>query len=237
MTRRGRGSRNLLIFIAIILVACDAGPPDERRRGSRTKVDDLTDRTIPMDVRLPFQPPPAWQRVRLAEGVEFTQPPSFTVVNAPAMRCDPTTPRDTVPVLRTELSDRWPLTLAMRRGDLARIARANSFTIDSTDIAAHDQHAGDTTVVRRGEGWMLLSGRSAGTPVLLASVRAPNGCYLLWAGRGFDIDADTLGLVLGTVRFVADSAGSSPTDPPDASAGAGFDPGLVRNAVRASRVL
>lgn len=167
-----------------------------------------------MDVRVPFQPPVSWEHVRLPEGLEFRQPPGFTIVNAPEIRCDSTTRPDSMPVFRTELSDRWPLSLTMRRGDLARIARANSFTIDSTDIAAHRQRADDTTLVRRGEGWLLLSGRSSGTPVLLASVRAPNGCYLLWAGRGVDIDADTLGLVLGTVRFVADSAASSQTPSP-----------------------
>ena len=163
-----------------------------------------------MDVRVPFQPPRGWDHIRLPAGLEFHQPPGFTIVNAPAIRCDETTLEDSVAVLRTDLSDTWPLTLAMRRGDLARIARANGFTIDSTDIAAHGQLRGDTTLVRRGEGWALLAGRSAGTRVLLASVRAPNGCYLLWAGRGFDINVDTLGLVLGTVRFVPDTTAASP---------------------------
>lgn len=163
-----------------------------------------------MDVRVPFVPPAAWEHVRLADGLDFHQPRGFTIVNGPAIHCDSTTLADSVPVLRTDLANTWPLTLAMRRGDLARIARANSFTIDSTDIAAHGERPGDSTVVRRGEGWQLLSGRSNGIPVLLASVRAPNGCYLLWAGRGIQINVDTLGLVLGTVRFVADSAPALP---------------------------
>ena len=158
-----------------------------------------------MDARVPFVPPTAWEHVRLPVGLDFHQPPGFTIVNAPAIRCDSTTLADTLPVLRTELSNSWPLTLAMRRGDLARIGRANGFILDSTDIVAQGQRPGDTTLVRRGEGWLLLSGRSAGTSVFLASVRAPNGCYLLWAGRGFDISVDTLGLVLGTVRFVPDT--------------------------------
>ena len=168
-----------------------------------------------MDVRVPFQPPGGWDHVRLPAGLEFRQPPGFTVVNAPAIRCDESTSADSVSVLRTDLSSRWPLTLAMRRGDLARIARANGFTIDSTEVAAHGQQPGDTTLVRRGEGWTLLSGRSAETTVLLAAVRAPNGCYLLWAGRGVNIDVDTLGLVLGTVRFVPDTtAGATPQAAP-----------------------
>lgn len=192
------------LLLALALLACDTRSAAERR-APRAKAEDLTDKTLPMDVRVPFHPPPAWDHVRLPAGVQFRQPPGFTIMNAPAIRCDETTLPDSVPVLRTDLSDSWPLTLAMRRGDLARIARANGFTIDSTDIAAHGQRAGDTTLVRRGEGWMLLSGRSAGTRVLLASIRAPNGCHLLWGGRGFDINADTLGLVLGTVRFVQDS--------------------------------
>ena len=194
-----------LSFLALALLACDTRSAAERRADRRTKAADLTDKTLAMDVRVPFRPPAAWDHVRLPAGLEFRQPSGFTIVNAPVIRCDENTLHDSVSVLRSDLSDRWPLTLAMRRGDLARIARANHFTIDSTDIAAHAQRAGDTTLVRRGEGWMLLSGNSSGTNVLLASVRAPNGCYLLWAGRGFDIDVDTLGLVLGTVRFVPDS--------------------------------
>lgn len=193
-----------LLVVAWALLACDTRSAAERR-GPRTKAEDLTDKTLRMDVRVPFRPPAAWDHVRLPSGLEFRQPQGFTLVNAPAIRCDQATLPDSVSVLRTDLSNSWPLTLAMRRGDLARIARANGFTMDSTDIAAHGQRAGDTTVVRRGEGWMLLSGRSSGTSVLLASVRAPNGCYLLWAGRGFDISVDTLGLVLGTVRFVPDT--------------------------------
>ena len=159
-----------------------------------------------MDVRVPFTPPASWEHVQLDAGLEFRQPRGFSVVNAPAIRCDGNTLPDSVPVLNTAISDRWPLTLAMRRGDLARIARANGFTIDSTDIAAHGQRPGDTTLVRRGEGWLLLSGRAAGT--MLAAVRAPNGCHLLWAARGPAINVDTLGLVLGTVRFVPAGANS-----------------------------
>jgi hypothetical protein len=202
--------RQLGFFVvALALLACDTRTAAERR-GRRERPEDLTDRTLPMDARVPFVPPATWEHVRLPVGLDFRQPPGFTVVNAPEIRCDSTTLVDTLAVLRTDLSNSWPLTLAMRRGDLARIGRANGFTLDSTDIAAHGQRPGDTTLVRRGEGWLLLSGRSAGTNVLLASVRAPNGCYLLWAGRGFDINVDTLGLILGTVRFVPDSTPVSP---------------------------
>ncbi len=198
------------MIAAFALLSCDTRSAAERRT-RRAQPENLTDKTLPMDVRVPFQPPPTWDHVRLPAGVEFHQPPGFTIVNAPEIRCDDTTMQDSLAVLRTDLANSWPLTLAMRRGDLARIARANGFIIDSTDIATQGQRAGDTTRVRRGEGWMLLSGKSTGTNVLLASVRAPNGCYLLWAGRGFDISVDTLGLVLGTVRFVADTvAGATP---------------------------
>jgi hypothetical protein len=213
LIQRARTHRRLILaIVAPAILACD--PPRSDRRPRRSKVEDLIDTSRKMDVRVPFLPPASWEHVRLPEGLEFRQPPGFTIVNAPVIRCDSTTMADSVPVFRTALSDRWPLTLTMRRGDLARIARANSFTIDSTDIAAHRQRAGDTTLVRRGEGWLLLSGRSTGTPVLLAAVRAPNGCHLLWAGRGVDIDADTLGLVLGTVRFVADSTTGTPSSTP-----------------------
>ena len=196
-------------MVALAVLACDTRSAAERG-ARRTRAEDLTDKTLPMDARIPFVPPGTWEHVRLPVGLDFRQPPGFTIVNAPAIRCDSTTLGDTLPVLRTELSSSWPLTLAMRRGDLARIGRANGFTLDSTDVAAHRQRPGDTTLVRRGEGWLLLSGKSAGTSVFLASVRAPNGCYLLWAGRGFDISVDTLGLVLGTVRFVPDSIPATP---------------------------
>ncbi|MGH7637161.1 MAG: hypothetical protein ACREOK_05875, partial [Gemmatimonadaceae bacterium] len=186
--------RLILVIVALATLGCD--PPRSDRRPRRTKVEDLIDTSRRMDVRVPFRPPQSWEHVHLPEGLEFRQPPGFTIVKAPEIRCDSTTMADSIPVFRTALSDRWPLTLTMRRGDLARIARANGFTVDSADIAAHGQRAGDTALVRRGEGWLLLSGHSSGTPVLLASVRAPNGCHLLWAGRGVDINADTLGLVL-----------------------------------------
>lgn len=199
-----RPTHFVLVLATLIALACDTRSAAERRE-RRAKPEDLTDKTLPMDARVPFVPPATWEHVRLPVGLDFRQPPGFTIVNAPAIRCDSTTLADTLPVLRTDLSGSWPLTLAMRRGDLARIGRANGFILDSTDIAARGQQPGDTTIVRRGEGWMLLSGKSDGTSVMLASVRAPNGCYLLWAGRGFDINVDTLGLVLGTVRFVPDS--------------------------------
>ena len=194
--------RRIALLAAVTLVSACNEPrpegPSTRRRA--TKAVDRTDTSLPMDVKVAFEPPASWERVKLPAGLEFSQPAGFTVVNAPAVVCDATTMSADSSVLRTELSDRWPLTLAMRRGDLARIARANGFTIDSTDIAAHGQQPGDTTVVRRGEGWLLLYGRTAARP-LLATVRAPDGCSLVWAARGNAINVDTLGLVLGTVRF------------------------------------
>lgn len=198
-------ARALLLLAGIAVIAEACGPPDDRSRRRRAGPEDRTDTSIPMDIRPAFEVPAWWEPVKLPNGMEFSQPPGFTVVNAPAVNCDEGTQPAEVPVLQLSLSNRWPLTLSMRRGDLSQIARANGFTIDSTDIAAHDQQPGDTTFVRRGEGWMLLSGRSsaARSDVLFASVRAPQGCYLLWAARGIDIDEDTLGLVLGTVRFGA----------------------------------
>jgi hypothetical protein len=193
--------RIALLTLLTALCACNEPRPEgpsARRRV--TKAVDRTDTSLPMDIKVAFQPPPSWERVKLPAGLEFSQPPGFTVLNAPAVVCDATTMAADSSVLRTELSDRWPLTLAMRRGDLARIARANGFTIDSTDIAAHGQQPGDTTIVRRGEGWLLLYGRTAARP-LLATVRAPDGCSLVWAARGNAINVDTLGLVLGTVKF------------------------------------
>lgn len=195
--------RSCILVALATLSACNEprpeGPGATRRRPRQ--VDDRTDTTLPMDVRPAFTPPASWEQVQLPAGLRFSQPPGFTVVNTPAIRCDMNTPDADQPVLDTTFASRWPLTLAMRRGDLAGIARSNGFTLDSTDIATHGQGPGDTTLVRRGEGWLLLKGRST-TSVLLASVRAPNGCYLLWAARGMDINVDTLGLVLGTVRFV-----------------------------------
>lgn len=195
--------RRLLLPVVALLLACDEPRPEgpaPRRRTKAAKVPDRTDSALPMDIKVAFEPPASWERVRLPAGIEFSQPPGFAVVNAPAVVCNSSTLPADSSLLRTELSDRWPLTLAMRRGDLSRIARANSFTIDSTDIAAHNQQPGDTTIVRRGEGWLLLYGRTRARP-LLATVRAPDGCFLVWASRGADINVDTLGLVLGTVKF------------------------------------
>jgi hypothetical protein len=191
--------RSWVLVGVAMLTACESDV-ERRNRQRQSRRGDSADTVLPRDQRVAFVPPPSWEPVQLPSGVAFRQPPQFTIVNAPTITCDQSTPPDSAPVLNTQLSDRWPLTLAMRRGDLSRIARANGFITDSTDIATIGQRPGDTTVVRRGEGWQLLSGR-ASTSVLLASVRAPNGCYLLWAGRGVDISIDTLGLVLGTVRF------------------------------------
>jgi hypothetical protein len=203
---RFAGMKPLLLALVALTLACNEPRPEgpaPRRRGTKaTKAADRTDTSLPMDIKVAFEPPASWERVRLPGGIEFSQPPGFTVVNAPAVVCNASTLPADSSVLQTALSDRWPLTLAMRRGDLARIARANSFTTDSTDIAAHGQQPGDTTIVRRGEGWRLLYGRTRARP-LLATVRAPDGCSLVWAARGSEINVDTLGLVLGTVKFAA----------------------------------
>ncbi|HYC52525.1 MAG TPA: hypothetical protein VEB19_15540 [Gemmatimonadaceae bacterium] len=200
----------LAVTMALVLACNEPRPegPSSRRRAAKTV--DRTDTSLPMDVKVAFEPPSSWERVKLPTGLEFSQPPGFTIVNGPAIVCDARTLPGDSSVLRTELAERWPLTLAMRRGDLAQIARANGFTLDSTDIAAHGQQPGDTTIVRRGEGWLLLYGRTAARP-LLATVRAPDGCSLVWAARGSEINVDTLGLVMATVRYGApDSASRNP---------------------------
>jgi hypothetical protein len=78
--------RYLALILALAVLACDTRSAAERRAAGRTKREDLTDKTLPMNVRVPFEPPPAWDHVRLPAGLDFRQPPGFTLVNAPAIR-------------------------------------------------------------------------------------------------------------------------------------------------------
>ena len=45
-----------LLVVALAVLACDTRSAAERR-GPRTKAEDLTDKTLRMDVRVPFRPP------------------------------------------------------------------------------------------------------------------------------------------------------------------------------------
>lgn len=194
-----------------VLLACDQ-PQTEAAQRARARAAVRVDSAIPPDVIIPFEPPPSWEHVRLSSGIEYRQPPGFGLGldDASLPGCDSTTPRADSAVLLTAFGERWPLTLAMRRGDLTRLAYVNGFTLDSVVIGTHGERPerGDSTRLRRGEGWQLLSGRTTarnGAPldVLLGTVRYPGGCYLVVAARGIEINADTLGLVLSTVRFGA----------------------------------
>lgn len=193
-----------LSVLLLVALACTSDAP--RRR--RTVTDDPTLSPFPREVRTPFVAPASWERIKLPIGIEFSQPAGFTIGLNDALLgpCDSTTlPADSA-VFQRSLGDRWPLTLAMRRGELARMAFANGFTIDTTEISAHGQQ-GDSTRVRRGEGWILLSGGGS----LFATVRSPGGCHLVWAARGLEINVDTLGLVISTVRFGASTSAESDT--------------------------
>ena len=199
-------------LLLLLLFGCDQPQTEQARRTRAATAVRRVDSTMPRDVIIRFTAPPTWDSVKLSRGVVYRQPTGFTLglndTNVPD--CDTTTPTADLPVFQRSLADRWPLTLAMRRGDLARLAYVNGFTLDSTRIAVHDQASGDSTRVRRGEGWMLLSGRaqSRGAPIeaLFGAVRYPGGCYLVLAARGVDINIDTLGYVLSTVRFGAPAA-------------------------------
>ena len=191
--------RALLVLLASSL-ACSIGDSGgRRRRDTAARVDSV----IPTDSRVAFTAPADWDTVRNPNGMRFVQPQGFTVgLNAvPLDRCSAETPQAEVPIFDRTFMERWPLTLAMRRGDVNRIARTNGFTLDSTEVATHESAGGGTTV-RRGEGWVLLSGEAAnGVSVLFAAVRHPAGCHLVWASRGAELNPDTLGMVLSTLRF------------------------------------
>jgi len=202
-------ARPALLAAVLILAACDQPQTEaaRRRRATETKRYAKTDSVIPPDPVIPFVIPATWDSVRLpTSGVTFHEPPGFLTVNdATVGGCNAGTQSVEVPLLATSLLDRWPLTVGMRRGDLNRLARANGFVLDSTIISTIGQRETDSTRVRRGEGWLVMNGRamSNDTPinVLFAAVRYPGGCFLTFAARGVDINIDTLGYVLGTVRF------------------------------------
>lgn len=194
--------RTILAVLGVASVACSpSGEPEQRRR--RTADTAQVDRSVPMDVRQAFTPPASWETVENPAGLSFRQPPGFTMgLNAfPIVPCTDSTPQADVPIFERTFMERWPLTLAVRRGDVNRIAHTNGFTLDSTVVATHESGSGQTTV-RRGEGWVLLSGSTdAGVSVTFAAVRIAGGCNLILAARGADLHPDTLGMVLTTVRF------------------------------------
>jgi len=199
----------------MLLLACDQ-PQTERARRSRVASRARVDSAIPKDVIVPFEVPASWDTVKLSRGAEYRQPRGFTLgLNDSSVGdCNASTLAAETPVFQTSLMQRWPLTLAMRRGDLSRLAYVNGFTMDSTVIGTHGQHAADSTRVRRGEGWILLSGRSwvrnEPVDVVFGAVRYPGGCYLVLAARGIEINVDTLGYVLGTLRFTTPIPAPSP---------------------------
>ena len=195
-----RATRVIVLSILAAAVACDSSEPRRRRRADTAAP---VDSVIPADVRQAFVAPDEWESVNNPSGLTFRQPPAFTLGlgQVPLEPCTDGTPQAEVPIFDRTFMERWPLTLAMRRGDVNRIARANGFTLDSTEVGTHES-GDDSTTVRRGEGWILLSGRTAAdVSVLFAAVRHPAGCHLVWGARGADLHPDTLGMVLSTVRF------------------------------------
>ena len=196
----------ILLVGLTLLAACSPPPSDDRPRRRNTKAAGPRVDSARPEVQVAFAPPPGWDTVRLSRGVVFHQPPKYGLglSDATLTSCESAADAD-VPIFDARISDRWPLTLALRKGDLNRMARANGFVLDSVKLATIGQPAGDSVTVRRGEGWMLASGRtlSRGTPlhILFGTVRYPGGCYLVMAARGVDISADTLGMVLSTIRY------------------------------------
>lgn len=192
--------RVIACLTASALVACSVGGDSSRRRRDTAAPVDTT---IPADVKQRFEAPVTWDSVINPRGMIFRQPAGFTVgLDVVALEsCNESTPPADSAIFDKTFMERWPLTLAMRRGDVNQIARANGFTLDSTEVGTHES-AGGRTTVRRGEGWILLSGETANAvSVLFAAVRHPAGCHLVWASRGAELNADTLGMVLSTVRF------------------------------------
>lgn len=195
-----------LLLLLLPLVACDQ-PQTEAARARRVRSASVrTDSTIPPDRGIPFAPPASWETVKLASGVQYQQPPGFALGLNDNMvgGCNPQTLTADSAILRTAMSNRWPLTLAMRRGDLNRLARVNGFVLDTTIVSTQGQRD-NSTRIRRGEGWILLSGRTwvrdDPVDVLFGALRYPGGCYLSLAARGVEIDIDTLGYVLSTLKF------------------------------------
>lgn len=193
------GAGMLLGVAGVAGVACSSEPRARRVRAETAAPVD----SARGELQVRFQAPETWELVSNPSGLRFRQPPGFTVgLNVARVgSCDSATPAADSAIFDKTFLERWPLTLAMRRGDVNQIARANGFTLDSTDVATHESSGAGTTL-KTGEGWLLLSGETASrVSVLFASVRHPAGCNLIWAARGADLDADTLGMVLATVRF------------------------------------
>jgi hypothetical protein len=161
--------RTVLLLIAFGVACSDGGDTRKRRR---TDTAAPVDTMAAMDIRHGFVAPAEWEQVSNPSGLTFRQPQQFTLgLNAAAIeQCNDSTPQADTPIFDRTFMERWPLTLAMRRGDVNRIARTNGFT--ANDVS-----------------------------VLFAAVRHPAGCHLVWASRGADLNPDTLGMVLSTVRF------------------------------------
>lgn len=189
-------------LLLVVCVGCFGydNPASRKRRTEAPRSDTAV--PIPGELQKAFVAPASWELVKLPSGLEFSQPPGFTVgVSDGAVGlCDASTLPGERPVLALALSERWPLTVRVRRGERAAIARANGFVLDSTEYVAIDQPTAPTKV-RHGEGWILVSAPGA----FFGAVRHPGGCQLVWAARGTAVNLDTLGYVLGTVRFGAPS--------------------------------
>lgn len=202
---------SLLLVVLSVTVGCFGydKPPPRKRSTVAARADSAV--PIPGELQRAFVAPAHWEQVNLPSGLQFSQPPGFTigVSDGAVGLCDTTTLPGNRPVLALAFSQRWPLTVRMRRGERAAIARANGFVLDSTEIVAIEQPA-VSTKVRHGEGWILVSVPGS----LFGAVRHPNGCQLVWVAHGTSINVDTLGLVLGTVRFGA----PSPPAPRDSAA-------------------
>jgi hypothetical protein len=193
--------RPALLALIVFALGCSVGGDSSRRRRSDTAAP--VDTTYRPNVKERFEAPAEWDSVANPRGMIFRQPAGFTVgLDAvPLEPCNANTPPADSAIFDKTFMVRWPLTIAMRRGDVNRIARTNGFTLDSTEVGTHESSGGRTTV-KRGEGWVLLSGETANSvSVLFAAVRHPAGCHLVWASRGAELDPDTLGMVLSTVRF------------------------------------
>ncbi len=195
-------ARAALAAALFALVAC--GPNEaERRRRALKDTAAVVDTTYTGSVRDVVTIPETWDTVTNPSGLQFRQPPGFTF-GLDAVRldhCDANTPGADSAIFDKTFLERWPLTLAVRRGDVNQIARTNGFTLDSTDVATHESGGGSTTM-RTGEGWLVLSGRTdKDITVLFAAKRLPGDCHLIWAARGAGLNPDTLGMVLSTVRL------------------------------------
>src|SRR5690242_7407779 len=139
------------VLAAVLMLTACFGEPKRR-----VQFKDIADSNgVPTPPPPPFQAPDEWETVTLRNGMTFRQPEAFTFgLGGARLRCDEETPGADSAVFPRDVHMTWPLTLSMRRGDLARIAFNNGFTIDSTEMAEHG--TSEVPVVRRGEGWFLL---------------------------------------------------------------------------------